>query len=234
MGEKFAPMCTKWFVPKVCLLFRTPLLKELNYFADKKVSTCGQGFNLCPNEVKSSKKISKFQRSVKMFTKIVYCFMSFVLVFAVTTNSVAVTGDSQNVALIGRALAEGPVHAVALEGNYAYICAGCAFVILDVSDPTQPVKMGSLVLTDFANDVYISENYAYVADSSSGLRIIDISDKQNPNEAGSYDTPGNAKSVFVSGNYAYVADGFHGLRVVYISCPTSPSEVDFYDTSGVA
>jgi len=145
-----------------------------------------------------------------MFTKVVCYLMTFTLAFALTINSagaqssdgdgrfnVAATGDSQYVGLIGRALVEGPFHDVFVEGSYAYICASCAFVILDVSEPTQPVKSGHLVLPDIANDVYISGNYAYVADGYSGLRIIDISDKQNPSEVGYYDTPGNARGVYV-------------------------------------
>ena len=87
---------------------------------------------------------------------------------------------------------------------------------------------------DNARGVYVSGNYAYVADSTSGLRIIDISTPASPSEVGFYDTPGYALGVYVMGNYAYVADRDSGLRIIDISTPASPSEVGFYDTPGYA
>jgi len=81
--------------------------------------------------------------------------------------NVTAAGDSKDVELIGRALVEGPAKAVFVEGNFAYLCARCTFVILDVSNPAQPVKLGRVVLPDIAQDVYVSGNYAYVADYKS-------------------------------------------------------------------
>ena len=58
----------------------------------------------------------------------------------------------------------------------------------------------------FAKDVYVTGDYAYVADGGSGLQIIDITDPTTPILAGSYDTPGFAQGIYVSGNYAYAGD----------------------------
>jgi hypothetical protein len=58
-----------------------------------------------------------------------------------------------------------------------------------------------------AEGVYVSGNYAYVADGGAGLRVIDVSNPANPREVGFFDTPGFAEDVYVSGNYAYVAMG---------------------------
>jgi hypothetical protein len=81
--------------------------------------------------------------------------------------------------------------------------------------------------------VYVSGNYAYVADHDSGLRIIDITDHGNPSLVGTCDTPGLASGVCVSGSYAYVADDSTGLQVIDISNPANPSVVGSCDT-GVA
>jgi hypothetical protein len=62
--------------------------------------------------------------------------------------------------------------------------------------------------------VAVSGNYAYIADSFTGLRIIDISNPAAPGETGFFDTGDNARSVDVSGNYVYLADGADGLYII--------------------
>ncbi len=81
-----------------------------------------------------------------------------------------------------------------------------------------------------AKDVFVSGNYAYVADPYSGLKIIDISNPAKPTLAGSYSNPGYAKSVYVSGNYAYLATGWCGLMIIDISNPANPKLTGTYDT----
>ena len=58
----------------------------------------------------------------------------------------------------------------------------------------------------YALGVTVVGNYAYVADSASGLAIIDITDPTSPGAPVYMDTSGLAYGVTVVGNYAYVAD----------------------------
>jgi len=143
------------------------------------------------------------------------------------------SGEHENVELVGRAL-EGPANAVVVQGDHAYLCAGKALVVLDVSDPTSPVKVGQTFLPEMALDVHVSGRYAYVADFWDGLRVIDISDPTSPSEVGYYDTEDCAHGVHVSGKYAYVADRKDGLRIIDVSDPKNPYEVGYYDTGGWA
>jgi len=94
-----------------------------------------------------------------------------------------------------------------------------------------------------AKGVFVSGNYAYVANGSAGLRVIDISDPSSPFEVGYCNTPRCALGVFVSGNYAYVAasvdwnnNGYDEgrLYIIDVSNPSSPSEIGYYDTPGAA
>ncbi|MHA1375254.1 MAG: LVIVD repeat-containing protein [Promethearchaeota archaeon] len=76
-------------------------------------------------------------------------------------------------------------------------------------------------------DVYVSGNYAYIADNWKGLAIIDISDPTNPGTPIYMDLHGItwAQAVYVSGNYAYVAyNGIteSGLAIIDISDPEHP------------
>jgi hypothetical protein len=101
--------------------------------------------------------------------------------------------------------------------------------------PTQqpnPVIVGSVNIPGFANDLYVSGSYAYVA-GTSGLHVIDISDPQNPTIVGFVGTHW-AADVHISGSYAYVADNINGLRVIDISDPQNPIIVGSVDTPGNA
>jgi hypothetical protein len=82
-----------------------------------------------------------------------------------------------------------------------------------------------------AYDVFVSGNYAYVADGPSGLAVIDISDPTNPGTP-VYEDSVNALSVYVSGNYAYVADDTGDLKVIDISNPTNPGTPEWGASSG--
>ncbi len=75
-------------------------------------------------------------------------------------------------------------------------------------------------------DVYVSGDYAYIADDWKGLAVIDISDPTNPGAPIYEDIPsGWAQAVYVSGNYAYVAyNGMskNGLAIIDVSDPEHP------------
>lgn len=85
-----------------------------------------------------------------------------------------------------------------------------------------------------AGDVYVSADYAYVADGESGLTIIDVSDKSNPAVIGSADTSGTATGIFVDGTDAYVADGDGGLAIIDVSDTSNPKPVGSLQLGGSA
>ena len=62
--------------------------------------------------------------------------------------------------------------------------------MIDISDPTNPSRRGSIdrwtgsLELDGAISVFVQGNYAYVAaDADDGLQVIDISDPTNPRSA---------------------------------------------------
>jgi len=85
----------------------------------------------------------------------------------------------------------------------------------------------------YALDVYVSDQYAYVAETA-GLQIIDVSDPSSPTEVGFYEAPYSAGiiKVYVSGQYAYVTDTRGWLRIIDVSDPSSPEEVGSYFPGG--
>ena len=94
-----------------------------------------------------------------------------------------------------------------------------------------PTIVGSADTPGGAYGVFVSGNYAYVADHT-GLQVIDITYPVNPTIVGSADTLGGAEGVFVSGNYTYVADAWSGLLVIEIIDPENPTIVGAAATPG--
>ena len=113
------------------------------------------------------------------------------------------------------------------DGNYIYIAdRDRGFHIVDVSDPNNPQEKGSIYLydNDFY-DVFVSEDYAYIAGNSSrNFIILDISDKTNPVSVKILDMGERILSVAVKGNYAYVG-GKRNLYVIDITDKNNPSPV---------
>ncbi|MER3545820.1 MAG: hypothetical protein C4311_14815 [Chloroflexota bacterium] len=117
-------------------------------------------------------------------------------------------------ALIGQI--GGSAYAVAVQGHCAYIGVGPRLVIVDISNPAQPVAVGrTRVLPSIVGDIALAGSYAYIADGYTGLRILSISDPANPYEVGFYATPAFASGVAVAGAYAYVPDRGGGLDIVW-------------------
>ena len=83
------------------------------------------------------------------------------------------------------------------------------------------MELSTLELEGNGREVFVSGNYAYMAQQAGGLRIIDVSNPSMPFEAAYYITGSNAFDVSVSGNLAYIAGVSGGLYVVRnnLDCP---------------
>ncbi len=133
-------------------------------------------------------------------------------------------------------------------GKYVYVVSQGAnalgfnaLEIIDVSNPSLPTHVSSIkngdggVDLNFPNSVYVSGNYAYVANSVgsnatfASLEIIDVTNPALPihkgflkNGIGGALLKG-AYSVFVLGNYAYVASrGSNALEIIDVTNPVAP------------
>ncbi|MEO0068571.1 MAG: hypothetical protein ABIK23_05510 [candidate division WOR-3 bacterium] len=111
----------------------------------------------------------------------------------------------------------GPSYAVALDParNLAFVGSGGGVYILNVSNPSSPVKVSEAIHTKgLVYGLYYQANRLYIAAKEAGLEIWNVTNPEAPARLGGYDTPGYARGVAVSGNYAYVADGDAGLRII--------------------
>ncbi|MFY9823636.1 MAG: carboxypeptidase regulatory-like domain-containing protein [Thermoanaerobaculia bacterium] len=124
---------------------------------------------------------------------------------------------------------------VAVSGDYAYVASGWAGLhVVDVSDLSAPVLVGTVDTPGNANDVRVQGTFAYVADGASGLQVIDVSDPTRPRIVGTLDTPGDATDLVVQGDRVYVADGLAGVQVIDIANRSLPTLLGSLDTPGLA
>jgi len=103
---------------------------------------------------------------------------------------------------------------IVVTGNYVFL--GDSFLMtmhmVDVSNPISPTTVVSRTYGGMG--IAVAENYVYMADGGSGVRVIDITDPVTPTEVFVYNTPGYAQSVRVLGNPIYIADQEGGLVIL--------------------
>lgn len=152
------------------------------------------------------------------------------------TSSETITGT-----LVSTIDTDGDTKSVTVFDKYAFLADGDkGLKIINISDPSAPVQVGSYDTPGDASRVWIrrasaSAVYAYIADGDKGIRAIDVSDPTNPVDftpALTYDTAGFAGDIAVNqtGDMVIVGDGSGGLTMISISDPASGRIIDYTDT----
>jgi hypothetical protein len=141
---------------------------------------------------------------------------------AATGQIVGSTRRAWNVEEVGQI--GGQARAVDSQGNYAYVVTNQLLVVLDISNPADPVRVGAHEIAGLrGRDVAVDGDYAYLAAADAGLRVVDISDPTRPVEVGFDESPGDAFGITVAGGYAYVVDITDRLRIFDVSDPAHPT-----------
>ncbi|HAB15933.1 MAG TPA: hypothetical protein DCE44_05730, partial [Verrucomicrobiales bacterium] len=114
-------------------------------------------------------------------------------------------------------------------GNRAFVGNGSyGFAVLNVEDPTRPVMISALDTSGLAAGIWLQDQWAYVADWASGLKVIDIANLSTPRLVGRY--PAQDATVYYydlvgRGGYAYLTREFSGLLTFDVRQPLAPSSV---------
>jgi hypothetical protein len=133
--------------------------------------------------------------------------------------------------------AAGVCYGLAVQGNYAYMGEGRNLIVVDVSTPSSPSRVGKITLPGIIQDIAIFNNYAFVADTEGGLQVVNITTPSTPTIAGFYATTNSlASSVTIYGGRAYVTDAQQniGLQIFDLSNPFSPVLLSTTSVSGYA
>jgi C1A family cysteine protease len=123
---------------------------------------------------------------------------------------------------------------LALDYPYAYVGIGNRLGVFDVSEPAQPVLVGtSTPLPDTITGVTLQGAYAYVTSYWRGLSVFDISSPTMPNFVYSdyYSSGSFGEDVAISGQTAYYIDNFH-LNILSLADPARPARLGSMTTSG--
>jgi len=111
------------------------------------------------------------------------------------------------------------------EGYHLY---GDIPIIVDISNPYQPVEVENNSLWVYAYDIKIKNNIAYlVKDKISGMYIFNVTDPLNAIELASYylDVGSVSGSIEINDNYAFVPLENGGITLIDVSNPSAPSEI---------
>ncbi|QQR77240.1 MAG: hypothetical protein IPJ67_03785 [Candidatus Moraniibacteriota bacterium] len=121
------------------------------------------------------------------------------------------------------------------QGNFIYMIRPSGspnFLIIDVSNPANPVMMGSLTLTGTPTNIALSGGLAAVSNKNNNqeLQMVNVATPSSPSVVGTFNIPGgeNASGVFMNGTMVYVvrASGSHDEFVaVSVATPSAPTLV---------
>ncbi|MFX0095984.1 MAG: LVIVD repeat-containing protein [Candidatus Hodarchaeota archaeon] len=132
---------------------------------------------------------------------------------------------------------DGEADGIFVANNRAYVAEwhdstwSWKMLIIDVSDPSSPIKLAEYVDTDgeFLRFFTVGE-VCYAACLNAGFKILNVSSPTNITEIGHYSDGGRAGNFQIIENTAYVADGGDGLEILDVSDKKNPVELGQYDT----
>jgi len=105
---------------------------------------------------------------------------------------------------------------VAGKNDYIYTRLQNELLIIDISNPIVPVKVGSYIVSldsDYDFDVVVVDDRAYIAPQNDGdLQVVDISEPMKPTLIGFY--PANISDMVVTGDYVYLVDKEQGILIL--------------------
>lgn len=107
-------------------------------------------------------------------------------------------------------------------------------LILDVSDPTNPMELGSYDEIGYPDQLVVVDEIVFITDRFGPLCIINVTDPSNPEKIGEYNGSGETYDIEVVGDIAYLADWNQGLKILNISEPSTPELIGYYNILGAA
>ncbi|RKY91386.1 hypothetical protein DRQ15_05095 [candidate division KSB1 bacterium] len=130
--------------------------------------------------------------------------------------------DSSKIELVGHLYNLGGFWDLTAEDSLVYGVGGEGLRIIDVSNPANPIEVGSFGDEFTFINIFLSGYYAYIVEWGRGFKIVDVSNPKDPREIGSYAKMIYPWAVQVSKQYAFVTTMGQGLCIFDVSDPTNP------------
>ncbi len=139
--------------------------------------------------------------------------------------------DPQHPRIIGRIYPNSHPYSIALKDSYLYLSCSDEFLVIDVSNPSDPHILRRLSNQDLYSFtcMHIDGNLGFGGKFDGGIYILDLSDPMNPGVLGHIPYHGWVHQLTSEGNYLYSAEDASGLWIYDISNPSAPHVVGHFD-----
>ncbi len=119
--------------------------------------------------------------------------------------------------LSGNIDVEDNVKAVKVKNTTAFLAATENMIVVDVSDPSDPVEIGRRSIPGSGLAITIAGDMAYVGTQSQGIQVLGISNPSNPIFQHGYGSEASITGLSTAGNVLYAANEENGLLILDIS-----------------
>ncbi len=111
-----------------------------------------------------------------------------------------------------------------VQGRYAYLTTAAGFQIIDISDPANPVAVGSITSQNNSFGIAVQGRYAYVASQGSNprIKIYDVANPALPFLVGSISPSNFPWGSYVQGRYWYISNTDGTISIIDVANPASP------------
>lgn len=128
-----------------------------------------------------------------------------------------------------------PTTNVTLAGTTAFLGNdGEGLIAVDVSDSTNPTRLGNWHSPAYVQDITKEGNLLYFTDFWNGVTVLDVTDPRSPVLVNAYPAGTDNGDLRVRNGIAYVAAGTNGLEVVDFTDPANPILLARYAANGRA
>jgi hypothetical protein len=103
-----------------------------------------------------------------------------------------------------------PVWAIAIIGDYAYLCAK-SLVVVDIRNPERSQIVSKREFIGSAYKIAYNTSHAYVASLEGGVHILDISEPALPRPIAHFTTEGVATNIALADELVYILDSQRGV-----------------------
>jgi hypothetical protein len=118
-----------------------------------------------------------------------------------------------------------------IAGNYVYIAADAGVVVLDLTQPLQPMVAAVIPLTD-VRATALQFRYLFVTDRE-GFKVVDVTHPEQPRIVTAATLAiKDARKLYLSRTYAYIAAGGEGLVIVNVEQPERPRMHTIFSADG--
>ncbi len=116
---------------------------------------------------------------------------------------------------------------IQISGNLAYVFNAIGFVILDISNPTNPTQIGAYSATPNYGGI-VHNTTAYLYDSSTTLSIINVGNPAAPVRITGVDLNNRPTVIAAQGNYLHAGNSYGAVEMYELSDPQNPQYVSQY------